>query len=72
MEIKFIFKDIIYYFTMDNNTNKVTVKAEEAVDIYYQLYNSCIKYKKETNKKINCEKYYKNVQTIIDNYNEEK
>jgi len=55
---------------MENN--KVVVDVKEESDIYYQLYNSCIKYKKETNKNINCEKYYTNYQIFTDNYNKEK
>lgn len=52
---------------MENNcTNKDIYNFNESTDLYYNLYISCIKYKKETNKSINCEKYYTDIQTYID------
>ncbi len=42
------------HFRMENtNTDK------DMLDLYFKLYSSCIKYKKEKDKSIDCDNFYK-------------
>jgi hypothetical protein len=44
---------------MNKNTNQYNTPDKDIAELYFKLYTGCLKYKKEKDKDIDCDKYYK-------------
>ena len=44
---------------MENSNNN---SDKEMADLYFKLYSGCVKYKKEQDKPIDCDKFYTNLE----------